>query len=320
MGTAVGVPLGLGAAIGVDIQKALGPGVEVVRYPDAPLGMECIRSGVTALIPGSHSVGERVFEQLPLLRLVSVPGTGVWDSVDIAAASRHGVAVCNVRDYGTDAVAEFALGLILALVRHIPRASDAVRGGRWNSLDFVGTELRDRTLGIVGYGVIGTRVAELAAAVGMRVVCATRRAKPEGLPERGVTVVDLDTLLSDSDIVSLHARLTRQTRGLIGRHQFGLMRRGSLFVNTARGGLVDQQALVDVLVSGHLGGAALDVTDPEPLPEGHELTRLDNVIITPHMGAATHDALRRSLFYCLDNIRHFFEGRPTSVVNPDALK
>lgn len=319
MGTAVGVPLGLGTAIGVDIQKALGPGVDVVRYPDAPLGVECIRSGITALIPGSYSVGEQLFERLPLLRLVSVPGTGVWDSVDVTAASRHGVAVCNVRDYGTDAVAEFTLGLILALARHVPRASDAVRGGRWNSLDFVGTELRGRTLGIVGFGAIGTRVAELAAAVGMSVVCATTRAEPEGLSQRGVTVVNLDTLLSDSDIVSLHARLSQQTRRLISGHQFGLMRRGSLFVNTARGGLVDQQALVDVLVSGRLGGAALDVTDPEPLPEGHELTRLDNVIITPHIGAATHDALRRSLLYCVDNIRFFLEGRPTNVVNPDAL-
>lgn len=261
----------------------------------------------------------QAWQRAPRLRVIGINGTGVWDAVDVAEATRRGVAICNVSDYASDAVAEHTLGLMLALARRIPRADRAIRDGHWCA-DGPGIQLRGRILGVVGYGAIGARVARLGSALGMTVVCATRHPPPARSPEPAIRFTDLPTLVGTADVVSLHARLTPETRYLIGPAEIDAMRPGTLLVNTARGGLVHQEHLIAALRTGRLGGAALDVFDGEPLPAGHELTTLPNVVLTPHIAAGTPEAVATSTAECLDNIAKFLAGEPRNVVNPEVLR
>jgi phosphoglycerate dehydrogenase-like enzyme len=294
---------------------------------DAILGAAAVRrfdaltadlADVVALVTGDHRVTALTMERIPRLRVISVDGTGVWDQVDVAAATARGIAVCNVRDYAADAVAEFTLGAMISLARHIPAAAASARAGCWDPDDFMGTELRGRILGLVGFGSIGARVAELARAFGMAVLCATPRPQTDRAPD--VRFVDLDELLESCDVLSLHARLDETTRGMIGAEELARLRPGALLVNTARGALVDSDALVHALRVGRLAGAAIDVTDPEPMPQDAPLRSLPSVLITPHIAAATVQARRAAVAGCLRNVAAFLDGRPTSVVNPEVLR
>ncbi len=308
----VALPRGWSDLVGVEAGRELGPNAAVCEFDK----LDEV-DGVDVLIPGGHYVPGAALERMPALRLISVDGTGFWDQVDMAAATARGVAVCNVRNYAADAVAEFTIGAMIALSRRLTDAAEAVRAGGWAPDEFLGYGLRGRILGLVGFGSIGARVAELAQAFGMRVLCTTARPSLHRAP--GVRFVELNELLDRCDVLSLHARLDDSTRGLIGAREFDRLRSHVLLVNTARGGLVDTSALLATLQSGRLAGAALDVTEPEPLPDGSPLRALPNVIVTPHIAAATGDARRAAVVGCLRNVAEFLDGRPASVVNPEVL-
>jgi phosphoglycerate dehydrogenase-like enzyme len=256
---------------------------------------------------------------MPRLRVISLPGTGVSDYVDLPAATRRGIAVCNVRDYASQTVAELTIGLMIVLARRVLEADRSLRMGVWESSTFNGLEVSGQTLGLVGLGAIGTRVANLARSIGMQVICTTRTPSPERANRHGVRFVSLETLLESAQVVSLHTALTEESRGLLGRAEIARMRPGALLINTARGALIDQDALVEALAAGRLGGAALDVFSPEPLPAQHPLTHLPNVVLTPHLAANTREARQRSVRECLANIRRFSMNYPQNLVNPSVV-
>lgn len=219
-------------------------------------------------------------------------------NVDLSAATRSGVPVVYLPGRNLDAVAEFTLGLMLALPRSVMPASRALARGVWDASYFryerTGPELRVSTVGIIGAGAVGRRVADLVAAFGARVLIHDPFADPEPLRAAGFDPVDLDHLLGESDFVSVHARLTDNTRSMFDGATFASMKRGAYFVNTARGELVDEKALLAALDEGHLGGAALDVFHPEPAEPGNPLLHRRNVIATPHLAGASRQVATES--------------------------
>ncbi|MEW6244203.1 MAG: hydroxyacid dehydrogenase [Bacillota bacterium] len=218
------------------------------------------------------------------LKVIGRAGSGL-DNIDLAAASSRGIQVVNVPGANTLAAAEHTFALLLALSRHVCQAFAHLRDGGWDRSRFMGIELFGKTLGIIGLGRVGTEVAKRAIAFGMRAIGYDPCARA---PE-GVTQVGLSELLSTSDIVSLHAALTPESRGLLNRERLNMMKPGSLLLNTARGALVDSGALYEALQSGHLAGAGLDVFEIEP-PGKSPLLSLENVVATPHLGSATYEA------------------------------
>lgn len=253
----------------------------------------------------------------PSLKLVLVAATGL-NNVDLDAARRLGITVCNCQGYGTGSVAQHTLMLLLALATRLPDYQIAVRRGRWQQaehfcfLDFPIMELAGKTLGILGQGELGGAVAGMAEALGMRVLAGNLPGRP-ARPGR----LELDELLSQVDALSLHCPLTEQTRNLIGARELGLMKRGAFLVNTARGGLVDEQALAEALRSGHLGGAATDVLSEEPPVRGNPLLGEDipRLIITPHSAWGSREARQRIIEQLAENGAAFFAGRPLRQVN-----
>jgi glyoxylate reductase len=235
--------------------------------------------------------------------LIAVSNLAVgYENIDIAAATARGLPVGHTPGVLTDATAEFTMSLILAALRRLPEASAAVRGGDWLTWEptgFLGASLPQTTVGLVGYGRIGQKVGDLARALGMHVLHTSTR-----------SAITLDELLSGSDVVSVHAPLTPQTQGLIGSRAFSLMKPGALLVNVARGPIVDTPSLLHTLRTGQLGGAALDVTDPEPLPPGHELHTFPNVIITPHIASATVQARTTMADLAVTNLLHALRRQP----------
>ncbi len=254
---------------------------------------------------------EAVFRGCPRLRLISVWGTGV-DNIDLDAATRHGVTVTNTPGVNADAVAEHTLALMLALARRIPAMDRAVRAREW-SRGLV-MQLHGKTLGVVGLGAIGRRVARLGRGIGMRVLAWTFHPDPALAAELGVELVSLEALLAEADVVSLHLSLTPESRGLLDREKLGLMRPGALLINTARGALVEHEALLEALRERRLGGAGLDVFHDEPLPSDDPLLALDTVVLTPHNAGMTPEVIEAGLRQAVENIENFLQGRPTHVV------
>jgi len=264
------------------------------------------QTGAQALVlRGSKPVSAAVLRAAPALRIVAKNGAGV-DSVDMEAARTQGVAVAVAQAANAPAVAEHALALMLALVRQLPQLDRQVRAGGWAGSNWQGRDFRGSTVGIVGYGAIGRATAQLAAALGAKVL--VRR--PAGQADGFDCEPDLHQLLPRVDILSLHCPLTEQTRGLIGASELALLRPGSLLINTARGPVVDEAALLAALESGHLGGAGLDTFDLEPLPQGHPLARLPQVLLTPHVAGVTRQAALRVATLTAANIVDHLAGRP----------
>jgi len=249
----------------------------------------------------------RVLAACPDLRLISVWGTGT-DHVDLAAAARHGVVVTNTPGVSAISIAEHALALLLAVARRIPQLDAATRRGEWPRGQSV--ELHGKTCGIVGLGAIGRRFARIAAGIGMRVIAWTMHPKPEP----GVEFVELDDLYCSSDVVSIHLRLSPATEGFIASRQLALMKPTAILINTARGAIVDEVALIDALVKGRIAGAGLDVFSTEPLPAGHPLAQLPNVVMTPHCAGITPEALEAGLRMAVENIWEFLAGRAAHAV------
>lgn len=243
-----------------------------------------------ALIVRSQTrVTARVLEAAERLKVVARAGIGL-DNVDVEAATRRGILVVNAPQSNIVSAAEHTIALLLAQARNIPQAHAALRAGRWERARYQGVELAGKTLGIVGLGRVGAMVAQRALAFGMRVIAYDPYVPRERAREMGVDLMpSLEALLVQSDFVSLHLPRTAQTEGLIGAHELGLMKEGARLVNTARGGIVDEEALAKAIEDGHLGGAALDVFAEEP-PGDSPLFHLENVVVTPHLGAATVEA------------------------------
>jgi glycerate dehydrogenase len=271
------------------------------------------------LITNKAPVRAEVIDQAPHLRLIAVSATG-HDCVDVAAASRCGILVSNVPEYGTDSVAQFTLALLLELSHSVGRHAEAVRAGEWSrSSDFCFwkaplIELAGKTMGIVGYGRIGRRVGELAHALGMSVLVHSR-SHPALPANQRFAWATLEELFAGSDVLSLHCPLTPETSGLVNRERLKRVRPGAFLINTARGGLVVEEDLAKALNEGRLAGAAVDVVSREPIRPDNPLLAARNCLITPHIAWATRQARRRLLEATLANVANFLAGRPTNLVN-----
>jgi len=237
------------------------------------------------------------------LRHLAIWGTGT-DNVDLTAARRLGIVVSNTPNTATDAIAEHCLALLLAVARQLTDLDANVKRANWDRVPLF--QCLGKTLGIIGTGVIGTRFAELGRAVGMRVIAWTLHPDPDKARRAGFAYVPtLDALLEQSDVVSLHLRSSPDTRGLLGAPQFARMRPGSIFINTARGDLVDEAALAGALRSGRLLGAGLDVFATEPVSPGSPLLEAPHVVLTPHTAGTTPEALANGLNLCAENVTRY---------------
>jgi glyoxylate reductase len=277
--------------------------------------------GVLSMI--ADKIDARMIADSPRLRVISNLGVGV-DNIDLDAATRAGVAVGHTPGVLTDATADLAFGLLMAAARRIAEADRYVRAGKWRTwgpMTLLGRDVHSSTLGLIGFGAIGQAMARRATGFGMRVLYlehqASKRRPGRGARMAGAIGVRLPRLLAQSDFVSLHVPLTAETRHMIGAREFALMKPGAILINTARGAVVDQAAMTAALSSGQLGGAGLDVTDPEPIGRRDPLLRLDNVVITPHIGSASIVTRARMAAIAVDNVLEVFSGRvPRWCANP----
>lgn len=263
-------------------------------------------------------ITETVLAACPNIKLICVQATG-YNIVDVEACARRGIPVTNVPSYGTAAVAQFTIALMLELCHRIGLHNHSVHQGDWTkSTNFCywltpQMELEGKTLGIVGFGRIGQAVGKLAKAFGMHVLAYNRSQCDEG---RAIAdYVDLDTLFRESDFISLHCPQTAETVNLINRETIAQMKDGAMLINTARGGLVDETALVEALESGKLRGAAVDVVSQEPMKADNPLLTTRKCIITPHIAWAPVESRQRLLDCVVENIRAFLDGKPQNVVN-----
>jgi D-3-phosphoglycerate dehydrogenase/(S)-sulfolactate dehydrogenase len=272
---------------------------------------------VDAAIIASDRISAAVMDAAPRLRVIARPGVG-YDSVDVAAATERGIAVCNMPGINRTAVSELTIALLLLCARRIPTNIDDVRAGSWQRLE--GRELRGATLGLVGLGAIGKAVAALARSFGMTILAHDRAEDPEYAARHGVRYVGTEELLGESDYVSLHMFLDSSTRHWIDEAKLAMMKPTAYLINTSRGVIVDEAALYRALTNGAIAGAALDVTEVEPLPTDSPLRRLSNVYITPHLGGVTREARQRSGWGAAHNVLNILDGHElTDVVNPEAL-
>lgn len=264
-------------------------------------------------------IGPAELDAMPSVRCIGMMSTG-YDVVDIREAGRRGIPVINVEAYAADAVAQQALALLMELCRHTVLHDASIRRGDWTrNPDWCywltpQIDLSGKTLGILGFGAIGRRFAEIGHALGMKVLAHSRsRHTPPGYEPFDFT--DLETLFSASDVLSLHCPLTDETRCIVNAERLSLMRDGSLLINTGRGGLVDEQAAADALRAGKLGGLGSDVAGVEPIRPETPLLQAPNVLLTPHIAAATLTARRAILRILAENLKSFLAGTPRSVVN-----
>ena len=245
----------------------------------------------------------------PAMKVLSRIGIG-YDNVDVAAANAAGVIVCNAPDAPSVSTAEHTLMLMLATVKHLPAQIDRAREGLPGATTGAALELDSSVLGLVGYGRIARRAGLAATAMGMSVLAYD----PYLTEADGCELVDLDRVFAESDVISLHAPAVPETQHIINAQSLAAMKHGVYLINCARGGLVDQEALLAALDSGQVAGAGLDVTDPEPLPVGHPLLQLPNVIVTPHVASATVAGRRRLYSHAIDNALNVLAGRPATIV------
>ena len=281
---------------------ALGPAALLERIRDAHVAI-CIRNS-------SHFTAE-VLEACNDMRHIVVFGIGV-DMVDLEACRRLGILVTNTPGYSAPAVAEHAIALALAVSKRVLQNDRTVRQGGW-ATEPVG-QLYGKTLGIVGAGPIGKRAAELGKGIGMDVVAWTFHPDEAWGERTGVRWASLEDVIAQADVVSVHVRLSDRTRGLLDRALLARMKPNAIFVNTARGAVADEGALLEMLAEGRIAGAGLDVFSQEPLPPGDPFTALDNVVLSPHLASSTPEADADGLEMVVDNIRRWLAGTPVHVM------
>lgn len=293
--------------------------VEVVRErleTDAALGQTLKEANAVLLMRERTRFGEKELALAPALKLISQTGRGIAH-LDLPAATRRGVAVSVTSNDSGISTVELTVGLILAVLRQIPLVDRRMRREAWPSI--AGRLLEGKTLGVIGLGRIGAQVGRIAKAFNTRVLATGRTLTDEKARAVGAERVSLETLLRESDIVTIHVPLRPETRGLIGEKEFALMKPGAILINTARGPIVSEGALIRVLQEGRLGGAGLDVFDQEPLPLDHAFRRLENVVLLSHRGYATVEILSERYDLAIGNILNFIDGRPTNLLNPEVL-
>lgn len=290
--------------------------VEIVNG-DAPHKMA--GSTFVICIPG-HEINADFMDSVgPCLQLLAMPGAGL-DHIDIPAASERGILVCNNPDAPVESTAEHTVGLMLALAKRIVKGDAQLRRDEVSRAGLTGTELRGRTLGVLGYGRIGRRVAEICApGLGMSVLVYVRAAGARRPLTPGIAFTeDLDALFAAADVVTLHLPLTAETRQLVRERHLRLMKRGSYLINAGRGAVIDEAALIRVLREGHLAGAALDVFDPDPPAPDNPLLRMDDVVVTPHIAPFTDAGFRAMWGGVASQIGQVLRGeRPANLVNPE---
>ncbi len=285
-----------------------------LKMPLDQLKAEIAEADVLA-IRSETKVTAEILEHAKKLKVIGRAGVGV-DNVDVPAATRKGVIVVNAPEGNTIAAAEHAFALLLSMARNIPAAHVSMKAGEWNRSRFIGRELFEKTLGIVGLGRIGREMARRAKAFEMEVLACDPLISAEKVHELGIELVDLKTLLGKADFLSLHAALTAETKRMIGREQFAMMKSGVRIINCARGGLIDQDALVKALADGKVAGAALDVFETEPLAADSPLRKIDNLILTPHLGASTEEAQVNVSVVVAEQIRDYLlHGMVRNAVN-----
>lgn len=294
------------------------------ELPPPPEELDTLLKGVDgALTLVTDRIDGDLLDRHPHLRVVSNFAVG-YDNVDVDAATARGVAVCNTPGVLTGATAELAFALLMATARRIPEAVDYVRDGNWKTwgpLLLLGQDLTNATIGIVGFGRIGQAVARMASGFDMTILAFDRSPETKDTHGLDIRFVDLDTLLAGADFVTLHVAYAEETHHLIGERELGIMKSTSILINTARGPVVDTDALVHALESGEILAAGLDVTDPEPLPADHRLVALPNCVVLPHIGSATVRSRDDMATLAARNLIAVLEGRqPDAIVNPEVLK
>jgi len=283
---------------------------------------ELLDGADAALTLLTETIDGALLDRHPSIRVVSNFAVG-FDNVDVGAATRRGVAVCNTPGVLTSTTAEFAFALLMTAARRVVEASSYVRDGKWQTWGpklLLGQDIVGATLGIVGFGRIGKELAGMASGFKMRIIANDSYQDPNAEGEYGVTYVELDDLLEQSDFVSLHVALTPETRHLISTRELGVMKPTAVLINAARGPVVDTDALVTALENGEIFAAGLDVTDPEPLPVDHPLVNLPNCIVVPHIASATVTTRDAMAELAARNILAVLDGKePEVIVNPEVL-
>jgi D-3-phosphoglycerate dehydrogenase len=296
-----------------------------VKLKPAPAELLKLIAGYEALIVRSETkVTRQVIEAGKRLQVVGRAGTGV-DNIDLDAATERGIVVVNAPLGNTISAAEHTIALMFALARHLPEASNSLRAGRWERQLFVGTELRGKTLGLIGMGQVGSEVARRARGLEMRVIAHDPYVSPDRAQGIGVELVSLDELLAQSDVISLHMRLTPSTRDYLGAQQLAQVKPGVRIINTARAELIEEQALIDALDSGRVAAAAIDVFREEPPGESPFLTH-PRVLVTPHLGASTEEAQERAALDVAQEVLAVLRGEPpryavnAPLVSPETME
>lgn len=294
---------------------------ELSVYPRTPLEDDIIVQRIgdsEAVLTNKTPLTSAILDRCPKLKYIGVLATG-YNVVDVKAAARCGIPVCNIPTYGTAAVAQYVFALLLELCHHTAHHSEAVHSGRWENnadwcfWDYPLTELAGKIMGIIGFGRIGQRTAEIAKAFGMKVLafdaypCEAGRELAEYVP--------LERLLEASDVVSLHCPLLPETEGIMNRDTISRMKDGAMLINTSRGPLVAEQDLADALASAKLAGAALDVVSTEPIHGDNPLLKAPNCIITPHIAWAPRESRKRLMDIAAENLRQWMNGTPVNRIN-----
>lgn len=293
---------------------------EVTVYDRTPAEQTVERIGDADIVyTNKTSITKEVLEQCPGIRYIGTLATG-YNVVDVETAAKRGIPVCNVPGYGTAAVAQFTIGLLLELCHRIGAHSDSVKAGQWSACpdfcywNFPQMELAGKTMGIVGFGSIGREVGRLAQAFGMEVLAYSRTKRPE-LETEHCRFVTLEELFERSDVISLHCPLFPETEGMINRSAIEKMKDGVLLLNTARGQLIVEEDLRAALDRGKVGGAALDVVAKEPISPDNPLLGAENIILTPHIAWAPKESRQRLMDIAVGNLKAFVDGKAVNVVN-----
>ncbi len=302
------------AGLKVDVKTGLSP-EELIREIPAYDGL---------VIRSATKVTKEVIAAASNLKVVGRAGSGL-DNVDIPEATKHGIVVMNTPGGNTVTTAEHAFALMVAMARRVPQADASTKSGKWEKKKFMGMELFNKTLGIIGMGAIGSHFAKLAQGMMMNVIAYDAYLSPEKASAMGVEVVDFETLITRADVITIHAPLTDETRHMINAAAIEKMKQGVRIINCARGGIVDENALYEGLKSGKVGGGALDVFEKEPVDPAHPLLTLENFICTPHLGASTHEAQENVAIavanqiadYLVHDLARFAVNLPS--VSPDLL-
>ncbi|WP_297488579.1 hydroxyacid dehydrogenase [Thermococcus sp.] len=291
----------------IEVLKKAGFEVVYEEYPDEETLVELVKDVDAIIVRSKPKVTRRVIESAPKLKVIARAGVGL-DNIDLDAAKERGIKVVNSPAASNRSVAELATALIFNVARKIAFADRKMREGIWAKKQCVGIELEGKTLGIVGFGRIGYQIAKIAKALGMKVLLYDPYPNEERAKEVGGKFVDLETLLRESDVVTLHVPLVEATYHMINEERLKLMKKTAILINAARGAVVDTNALVKALQEGWIAGAGLDVYEEEPLPKNHPLTKLDNVVLTPHIGASTVEAQMRAGVQVAEQIVEILKG------------